>query len=99
VTARDQVLVFLTRRDVAATNSESERALRPSVIFRKVNERIPLGMGRQGLRGPLLHCRNRPPRRPHGTRRHPRRSRSFRARPNRSLISAIGASNYLFAMK
>jgi transposase len=27
--------VFLTRRDVATTNNESERALRPSVIFRK----------------------------------------------------------------
>jgi len=28
--------VFLTRRDVEATNNESERALRPSVIFRRV---------------------------------------------------------------
>jgi len=36
VTARDKLLVFLTRRDVATTNNESERALRPSVIFRKV---------------------------------------------------------------
>jgi transposase len=36
VTARDKLLVFLTRRDVAATNNESERALRPSVIFRRV---------------------------------------------------------------
>jgi transposase len=36
VTARDKLLVFLTRRDVEATNNESERALRPSVIFRKV---------------------------------------------------------------
>jgi transposase len=36
VTASDKLLVFLTRRDVAATNNESERALRPSVIFRKV---------------------------------------------------------------
>src|SRR5207344_1244562 len=34
VTASDKLLVFLTRRDVAATNNQSERALRPSVIFR-----------------------------------------------------------------
>ena len=34
VTARDKLLVFLTRRDVEATNNESERALGPSVIFR-----------------------------------------------------------------
>ena len=36
VDARDKLLVFLTRRDVEPTNNESERALRPSVIFRKV---------------------------------------------------------------
>jgi transposase len=36
VTAHDKLLVFLTRRDVEATNNASERALRPSVIFRKV---------------------------------------------------------------
>jgi transposase len=36
VDARDKLLVFLTRRDVEPTNNQSERALRPSVIFRKV---------------------------------------------------------------
>ena len=36
MTASDKLLVFLTRRDVEATNNNSERALRPSVIFRKV---------------------------------------------------------------
>lgn len=36
VDARDKLLVFMTRRDVGPTNNESERALRPSVIFRKV---------------------------------------------------------------
>jgi transposase len=36
VTARDKLLVFLMRRDVEATNNASERALRPSVIFRRV---------------------------------------------------------------
>ena len=34
--ARDKLLVFLDRRDVDPTNNVSERALRPSVIFRKV---------------------------------------------------------------
>jgi transposase len=34
--ARDKLLVFLTRRDVEPTNNASERALRMSVIFRKV---------------------------------------------------------------
>jgi len=33
---RRKLLVFLTRRDVEATNNNSERALRPSVIFRTV---------------------------------------------------------------
>lgn len=36
VTARDKLLVFLDRRDCEPTNNESERSLRPSVIFRKV---------------------------------------------------------------
>jgi transposase len=34
--AREKLFVFVTRRDVAPTNNVSERALRPSVIFRKV---------------------------------------------------------------
>src|ERR687884_60429 len=33
---RDKLFVFVTRCDVPATNNASERALRPSVIFRKV---------------------------------------------------------------
>jgi transposase len=36
VGARDKLLVFLGNRDVEPTNNVSERALRPSVIFRKV---------------------------------------------------------------
>ena len=36
VDARDKLLVFSARRDVEPTNNASERALRPSVIFRKV---------------------------------------------------------------
>jgi transposase len=34
--ARDKLLVFLTRRDIEPTNNASERALRMSVVFRKV---------------------------------------------------------------
>jgi transposase len=34
--ARDKPLTFLSRHDVEPTNNASERALRPSVIFRKV---------------------------------------------------------------
>lgn len=33
---REHLFVFMTHRDVPATNNVSERALRPSVIFRKV---------------------------------------------------------------
>ena len=33
---REHLFVFVTHRDVPATNNVSERALRPSVIFRKV---------------------------------------------------------------
>jgi len=36
VDGHDKLLVFLMRRDVEPTNNVSERALRPSVIFRKV---------------------------------------------------------------
>ena len=32
----DKLFVFLKRRDAEPTNNESERSLRPSVIFRKV---------------------------------------------------------------
>jgi len=34
--AKDKLFVFVTRRDVPATNNVSERHLRPSVIFLKV---------------------------------------------------------------
>jgi transposase len=33
---RGDLFVFITRRDVPSTNNDCERALRPSVIFRKV---------------------------------------------------------------
>ncbi len=36
VDCTDKLFVFLKRRDVEPTNNESEQALRPSVIFRKV---------------------------------------------------------------
>ena len=59
------------------------------------DERVPLGMGRQGLRRPLLRGRHRPPRRPHRPDRHPRRSHSPRAQANRRPIRWIGVSNYV----
>jgi hypothetical protein len=34
VDCSDKLFVFLKRRDAEPTNNESERALRPSVIFR-----------------------------------------------------------------
>jgi transposase len=45
VDGRDKLLVFLTRRDVEPTNNGSERALRPSVIFRKVTNGFRSGWG------------------------------------------------------
>ena len=36
VDCSDKLFVFIKRRDAEPTNNESERALRPSVIFRKV---------------------------------------------------------------
>jgi hypothetical protein len=87
VTARDKLLVFLTRRDVE--DQQRERDLPQS------DERVPLGMGGQSLRRPLLRCRDRPPRRPERTRRPPRRSASHRARAHRAGIRWMGVSNYL----
>ena len=45
---RDKLFVFLTRRDVEPTNNESERALRPSVIFRKVTNGFRSEWGANG---------------------------------------------------
>ena len=42
---RKNLFVFVTRRDVPATNNVSERALRPSVIFRKVTNGFRSGWG------------------------------------------------------
>ena len=42
---RQKLFVFATRRDVPATNNVSERALRPSVIFRKVTNGFRSGWG------------------------------------------------------
>jgi transposase len=52
VTASDKLLVFLARGDVEATNNKSERALRPSVIFRRVTNGFRSEWGRQRLRRP-----------------------------------------------
>lgn len=44
---RDKLFVFLTHRDVPPTNNVSERALRPSVIFRKVTNGFRSAWGSQ----------------------------------------------------
>jgi len=49
VDCSDSCFVFLKRRDVEPTNNESERALRPSVIFRKVTNGFAR-VGRKDLR-------------------------------------------------
>ncbi len=43
---RDELFTFITERDVPATNNGSERALRPSVIFRKVTNGFRSEWGR-----------------------------------------------------
>jgi hypothetical protein len=50
VDAQDKLVVFLTRRDVVPNNNESERALRPSVIHRKVTKVKALSVGLDGTR-------------------------------------------------
>ena len=45
--ARDKLFVFVTRRDVPATNNLSERLLRLSVIFRKVTNGFRSAWGAQ----------------------------------------------------
>ena len=56
--ARQHLFVFTTRRDVPATNTVSERALRPSVIFRKVTNGFRSGWGAKPT--PIL-ARSSPP--------------------------------------
>ncbi len=56
---RGDLFLFVTRRDVPATNNDCERALRPSVIFRKVTGGFRSKWGAQTLRRRRLG--NRPP--------------------------------------
>jgi transposase len=71
LTASDGLLVCLTRRDVEAASNESQRALRLSVIFRRVTNGFRSEWGAKiyvDLR-PLYH--HRPLRGPERSRRHP----------------------------
>ena len=61
VRARDKVLMFLTCRDVEATNNESERALPPLGDLPQSDERVPLGM-RRPRSTPTAAGHHRPPR-------------------------------------
>jgi hypothetical protein len=72
VDCNDKLFVFLKRSDDEPTNNESDRAVRPSVTFRKVTNGFRSEWGRQDLRRPLLNCRNRPPQGPESSHRHPR---------------------------
>src|SRR5262249_27733314 len=59
------------------------------------DERVPLRVGREDLRRPLLNCRNRPPQRPERSRRHPRRLGTIRSHGSRRTIGERGVSNYV----
>ena len=56
---RGDLFLFVTRRDVPATNNDCERALRPSVIFRKVTGGFQLQVGCPDLRRRRLGNRHR----------------------------------------
>src|SRR5215470_17576277 len=60
----------------------------------KSDEWVPLRVGRQDLRRPLLNCRNRPPQRPERSHRHTRRSGTTRRPGNRRAAGLHGVSNY-----
>jgi len=60
---RSDLFVFVTRRDVPSTNNGCERALRPSVIFRKVTGCFPLAVGHRALCRRHLRHRDRTPQR------------------------------------
>ena len=62
---RDDLFRFVTRRDVPYTNNACERALRPSVIFRKVTGCFRSQWGAEGLRRCGLRHRHRMPPWPH----------------------------------
>jgi hypothetical protein len=57
------------------------------------DEWVPLRVGREDLRRPLLNCRNRPSQQPQRSHRHPRRPRSTRRSGSRRATSARGVSS------
>jgi len=56
---RQYLFVFVTNRDIPATNNGSERALRPCVVFRKITNGFRTEWAQALRRHPLRH-RNRP---------------------------------------
>jgi hypothetical protein len=96
VDCSDKLFVFLKRRDAEPTDNESERALRPSVIFRKVRMGSAR-VGREDLRRPLLNCRNRPPQQLQRSYRHPRRPGTTRC-PGSRATSPQGVSSCLLCL-
>ena len=90
----DKLLVFLTRRDAEPTNNEQRAGTEALGDLPQSDERVPLRMGREDLRRPLLNCRHRPPHRPERSHRHPRRPGTTRSPGSRRAPSAHGVSNY-----
>ena len=73
VDGHDKLLVFMTRRDVEPTDDRTT-GIAALGDLPQSDERLPLAMGRQGLRRHPLHCRHWPHQRPERTHRNPRSS-------------------------
>ena len=72
---RSNLFVFVTDRDVPYTNNASERALRPSVVFRKVTNGFRSQWGGQLFAAVRSVVDTRPPKPPLRLPSHPRNSR------------------------
>jgi Transposase IS66 family len=95
---RDKLFVFLKRRDAEPTNNESKRALRPSVIFRKVTSGF---RSEWGARDYAALCSIVETGRRNGRSalyRHPRRPGHTRGRRSRRVIGARAASSGIFSV-
>ncbi len=96
VDCTNKLFVFLKRRDAEPTNNESERALRPSVIFRKVTNGFRSEWGAKAYADlcSIVETGRRNGRK--RSYRHPQRPGSPSARANCTVIRPIRVSNYHF---
>jgi transposase len=90
---RQYLFVFVTNRDVPATNNGSERALRPCAVFRKITNGFRTEWGGQALRRHPLRHRNRPPPFDRSARSNP--SHPHESAPRGFNIARRNVSNYL----